>query len=54
MDRDKATLIAIRVSGVFSALFVLVGILFGIISLFLVGIVLIYMISAESKRLEAN
>ena len=51
LDRDVATIYCIRLSGLFLLLFILIGFIFKLPSLILVGFVLMFMVSSESKRL---
>lgn len=53
IDSYTATLYCIRISGIFSLLFLFFGIMFSFISLIIVGAVLLFMLSQESKRLDA-
>ena len=53
LDSYTATVYCIRISGIFSALFLFCGIIFSLISLIIVGMVLLFMLSSESKRLDA-
>ena len=53
MDGDVATLCCIRISGAFSLLFLFLGVIFSFISLIIVGAALLFMLSRESKRLDA-
>tara|TARA_B100000131_G_scaffold320810_1_gene369889 strand:- start:3233 stop:3877 length:645 start_codon:yes stop_codon:yes gene_type:complete len=53
MDSYTATLYCIRISGLFSLLFLFLGIMFSFMSLAIVGVVLLFMLSNESKILDA-
>ena len=54
LNKDRATMISIRVSQIFSILFILAGISYGALSLFIIGIFLLIAVRPEEKMLKGR